>query len=255
MDYLFRHRSIVRMTVEVQPPTPKPEQPPQTQPDPVEEIRLKFVAVVECSHFLVSTNNNFRTTTLTRRHESEKVPLVVHQIPIQILDHGPQSLHQFLSSKFPAYQNDTVFNIHTITDKIIATWAEIKQQQEQNLSVFVGKVLPLTVTLRLWNVVVTRHETPMEDRFMIPTSDFAVEEMLKRVKVEQQFDDDDQIRSCVICLEDISVNMEKEENGEVILLLLQMPCLHVFHEECIKKWLKSSHYCPICRFQMPTDSS
>ncbi|KAK6133684.1 hypothetical protein DH2020_032594 [Rehmannia glutinosa] len=49
--------------------------------------------------------------------------------------------------------------------------------------------------------------------------------------------------ACVVCMEEFS------EECEVV----SMPCLHVFHADCIKKWLRTSHYCPICRFEMPTN--
>ncbi|TYI13251.1 hypothetical protein ES332_A08G046500v1 [Gossypium tomentosum] len=47
------------------------------------------------------------------------------------------------------------------------------------------------------------------------------------------------------------VKMVKEL--EVGFYASQMPCSHTFHVDCIVKWLKQSHYCPICRFEMPTN--
>ncbi|XP_059654311.1 E3 ubiquitin-protein ligase SIRP1-like [Cornus florida] len=46
---------------------------------------------------------------------------------------------------------------------------------------------------------------------------------------------------CLVCLETFLVD-------EVITC---MPCSHLYHEDCIIKWLKTSHVCPLCRFEMP----
>ncbi|KAG8378033.1 hypothetical protein BUALT_Bualt08G0096100 [Buddleja alternifolia] len=50
--------------------------------------------------------------------------------------------------------------------------------------------------------------------------------------------------TCSICLEEFRGNGACE--GVI------MPCKHIFHGDCIKKWLTISHYCPVCRFEMPT---
>ena len=41
---------------------------------------------------------------------------------------------------------------------------------------------------------------------------------------------------CIICLENY-------KNGESYIIL---PCIHSFHEECLKSWIKSKNKCPIC---------
>ncbi|CAL8994502.1 unnamed protein product [Prunus brigantina] len=50
--------------------------------------------------------------------------------------------------------------------------------------------------------------------------------------------------------ESCSVCMDEFEGGTNVAC---MPCSHVFHSECIVNWLRQSHYCPVCRFEVPTD--
>ena len=71
---------------------------------------------------------------------------------------------------------------------------------------------------------------------MVPAEESLVKKMLKKVSVEVGDED------CMICLEELKVGSYAS----------RMPCSHTFHRICIEKWLKQSHYCPICRFEMPT---
>ena len=47
-------------------------------------------------------------------------------------------------------------------------------------------------------------------------------------------------KNCVICLEDF-----KNHDKAIIL-----PCIHLFHKNCIKNWLKKNNTCPICKFKL-----
>ena len=63
---------------------------------------------------------------------------------------------------------------------------------------------------------------------------------LPESKVEDASKLDPDARNCVICLEDI------QDNESIICL----PCIHVFHSECIKSWLNNHNSCPTCKFEL-----
>ena len=44
-------------------------------------------------------------------------------------------------------------------------------------------------------------------------------------------------KKCLICL-------EKFKNYQNTIIL---PCIHIFHSECIKKWMKKENFCPLCK--------
>ena len=49
---------------------------------------------------------------------------------------------------------------------------------------------------------------------------------------------------CVVCLSSFEV-------GDSITTL---PCVHIFHTDCIKSWLESNNSCPICKFEITLNS-
>ncbi|KAH6767590.1 hypothetical protein C2S52_018573 [Perilla frutescens var. hirtella] len=61
-------------------------------------------------------------------------------------------------------------------------------------------------------------------------------------KLLEEYEVVDEESCCSVCLEEMG-------GGAA----LRMPCSHVFHGGCIQKWLRRSHYCPLCRYKMPTE--
>ncbi|KAF5181447.1 hypothetical protein FRX31_028966 [Thalictrum thalictroides] len=65
---------------------------------------------------------------------------------------------------------------------------------------------------------------------------------LERIKYKME--EWEEVTCCSVCWEEFMT-------GEVIR---KMPCskAHIFHTNCIEKWLKVNHTCPHCRYPMPT---
>ena len=50
-------------------------------------------------------------------------------------------------------------------------------------------------------------------------------------------------KKCIICLEYFN-------DGDKIISL---PCVHIYHGDCIKKWLLEKNFCPICKYIFNND--
>ncbi|KAF8068477.1 hypothetical protein N665_1149s0014 [Sinapis alba] len=54
-----------------------------------------------------------------------------------------------------------------------------------------------------------------------------------------------EMNQCAVCMD------EFEDGGDV----KQMPCKHVFHQDCLLPWLELHNSCPVCRYELPTDDA
>jgi hypothetical protein len=52
---------------------------------------------------------------------------------------------------------------------------------------------------------------------------------------------------CCICLSEFGINEECSTQGDIV----QSPCRHYFHLDCLKTWMEVKHQCPACRRSLP----
>ena len=55
---------------------------------------------------------------------------------------------------------------------------------------------------------------------------------------------DSERKQCVICLVDFNC-------GDKVTML---PCIHMFHTDCIQSWLKTKNFCPLCRLKLTKET-
>lgn len=84
-------------------------------------------------------------------------------------------------------------------------------------------------------------ETDNSRRGAPPASKSAIESlptvMIERVHL------DEGTALCAVCKDVVALGEPAK----------QLPCLHLYHHDCILPWLSSRNSCPICRYELPTD--
>jgi hypothetical protein len=76
-----------------------------------------------------------------------------------------------------------------------------------------------------------------------PASKKAIES-LPIVPIEQHHVD--QKLECPICKDAFQIGVQNP--------VVQLPCKHLYHNECIVPWLQQHNTCPVCRYELETDN-
>lgn len=84
-------------------------------------------------------------------------------------------------------------------------------------------------------------------RYHSPASKSAVE-AIPDVTISKELlesdPDPDPVILCAVCKDQFVVDVTVK----------RLPCNHMYHPDCILPWLSQHNSCPVCRFQLPTDS-
>ncbi|KAG6519594.1 hypothetical protein ZIOFF_023088 [Zingiber officinale] len=75
-----------------------------------------------------------------------------------------------------------------------------------------------------------------------PASKTVIESLPSVIFTEEDLANDNAV--CAVCKDGILVNE----------IVKRLPCSHLYHKECILPWLEIRNTCPLCRFELPTDS-
>ncbi|ESQ47889.1 hypothetical protein EUTSA_v10021059mg [Eutrema salsugineum] len=80
------------------------------------------------------------------------------------------------------------------------------------------------------------------NRYGTPPASKSAIDALPTVKVTKDMLKSE-MNQCAVCMD------EFEDGSDV----KQMPCKHVFHQDCLLPWLQLHNSCPVCRYELPTD--
>lgn len=78
----------------------------------------------------------------------------------------------------------------------------------------------------------------------VPPANESTRDALPRVVVTKEDQLDDINSKCMVCFEEFKAGMRAT----------RMFCGHLFCTNCIREWLRTANSCPICRFELATDS-
>ena len=73
------------------------------------------------------------------------------------------------------------------------------------------------------------------NRFILELDEFQYKHVKKYSTIKED--------KCAICL-------QKYKGVDIIK---EFPCKHIFHKNCILKWIKSSNKCPLCKYDIAND--
>ncbi|MCD7472717.1 hypothetical protein HAX54_014046 [Datura stramonium] len=183
-------------------------------------------------------------THATRQGSTEPSQIVLHIADVMLYPRLDRAISEALGDWKDRFEEQEYRSIIERTTRLLTKlmnmnkkYSNCKRRQTSDVCVD----LTLTIQHVCYGRILFASEEYLSGRGMVPASKSSIMELLSNKIVVDERNIKDE---CMICLEKIG-----KERSEVLC----MPCSHIFHGECITKWLEKSHYCPLCRFEMRTE--
>lgn len=79
---------------------------------------------------------------------------------------------------------------------------------------------------------------PISEKLAPPASMNTVKDLPRRTPTKAEKDDQLKCPVCLLPYDDV---------------IIEMPCTHCFHKDCLLPWLQKTNSCPVCRYELLTD--
>ncbi|KAH0678095.1 hypothetical protein KY284_019180 [Solanum tuberosum] len=159
-------------------------------------------------------------------------PIVIHLSDIKLYDR----LDYIISDLLKDFKDEFEDQHHDIVEQTTNKLQTFMMTTEMMSKVRV--IIALTIDHYCDGRILLALEESSSVVGMVPASKSSIE-LLETIETDERNNNDD----CLVCLDEIGEETQ----------VLRLPCSHMFHADCVTKWLENSHYCPLCRFEMPTD--
>ena len=103
--------------------------------------------------------------------------------------------------------------------------------ESQGEEMLIADIQNIQDEIELFNEITEKKINPVDDSIL---------NILPRSKIKKVNNLPQEKRSCVICIEEFKENE----------LVITIPCYHIYHENCAKKWFQNENICPICKFKL-----
>jgi hypothetical protein len=175
----------------------------------------------------INCNSNFCEEILINNETDEHHPCNFQPyectaIPANRTDNNPLNILQIPRSNRPR-------NTSNLLDMILGIFSR-ENRSEQSMEDIINYIMV--------------NDT---NRYGNPPTSKKVIEGLEKIKVSDKnrsFIGHDNDNTCSVCKDFFELDQS----------LINLPCKHLFHEDCILPWLNERNSCPTCRFELETDN-
>jgi hypothetical protein len=133
----------------------------------------------------------------------------------------------------------------TTTSKVTDYLFETRNRRLPPIArIILGIIQPRTLVEYAVEEVGARILNRLEDSQKPKENEVVMLDLIPEVEVTEKFKLPEDKKDCIIC-------MSTFEHGEKVSTL---PCLHIYHSQCIKDWFKSNSTCPVCKYKITNEN-